>query len=531
MASDLTGAAFLSRLREQRDFPIPSQPEIRVGYDRSNDVRIPYEGVSRHHAKIAFDGKDYWIEDVGSANGTYLNAARLSQRERLKHLDVVTLGRRADLIFVRRSADVPRKTKLGILAARLEIQDGLDAGTLREIPRGSVTIGRTAGNNIVADSQLVSKVHARIERSGVELVLTDLQSANGTFVNGEKIDSRALKNGDEISIGRARSYRVRIEQGEVLTGDVAVSDKVSTTSNPSLPMDWKTHLEWSPEELAEFDKARAKLRPSGPGVTDKQGARGETAPAPKVEDGKLAKAAAPAAKPAEKKEKPEAPRPKAETPKPAAAAAPEPTAPKPEPVKPAPTPAPTPTPTPVAAAPAPAPPVATAAKPPAAKPAPPSPPPAAAPPSSAPVSAPPAAAPPSPPSPPSPASPAVVSPVAALPAPRDATATRALTPEQLPRVFLESPVRTFPLSLGTFAIGRDPAADVRLEGSEVSRHHARLVVTEQDAVLEDLRTVNGTYVNKEKLVAPRALADGDEVAFGSLRFKIRFGAGFPAKRT
>jgi pSer/pThr/pTyr-binding forkhead associated (FHA) protein len=83
MASDLTGAAFLSRLREQRDFPIPSQPEIKVGYDRSNDVRIPTKGVSRHHAKIAFDGKDYWIEDVGSANGTYLNAARLSQRERL----------------------------------------------------------------------------------------------------------------------------------------------------------------------------------------------------------------------------------------------------------------------------------------------------------------------------------------------------------------------------------------------------------------------------------------------------------------
>ena len=117
-----------------------------------------------------------------------------------------------------------------------------------------------------------------------------------------------------------------------------------------------------------------------------------------------------------------------------------------------------------------------------------------------------------------------------MPAHDAATATRALTPEQLPRVFLESPVRTFPLSLGTFAIGRDPGAYVRLEGSEVSRHHARLVVTELDAVLEDLKTVNGTHVNKQRLVAPRALAEGDEVAFGSLRFKIRFGVGFPAKK-
>ena len=76
-----------------------------MGYDRGNDVAVPFEGVSRRHARIAFDGKDYWIEDAGSANGTYLNAVRLVQKERLKHLDVVTLGRRADLIFVRRAVE------------------------------------------------------------------------------------------------------------------------------------------------------------------------------------------------------------------------------------------------------------------------------------------------------------------------------------------------------------------------------------------------------------------------------------------
>ncbi len=57
------------------------------------------------------------------------------------------------------------------------------------------------------------------------------------------------------------------------------------------------------------------------------------------------------------------------------------------------------------------------------------------------------------------------------------------------------------------------------------------MVTELDAVLEDLKTVNGTHVNKQRLVAPRALADGDEVAFGSLRFKIRFGVGFPSEES
>ena len=543
MATDLTGAAaFLSRTREERNFAIPSQPEVAVGYDRSNDVVVPFEGVSRRHARLAFDGKDYWIEDLGSANGTYLNAARLTQRERLKHLDVVTLGRRADLIFVRRSVEAARKTKRGILAARLEIMDGLDSGTRRDLPRGSVTIGRSAGNNIVADSQLVSKVHARLERSGVELVLSDLQSANGTFVNGERIDSRVLRDGDEISVGRARSYRVRIEEGEVLTGDVALSDRVGTSLNQSLPMDWKTHMEWSPEEAALFDKARAALKPAGPGLTFQQqpGKPGDTAPAPKAPDAKPAKAAPPAAEaksgatPAERSSvKPPAPpptpsaapapppKPPAEKaaaippppPAPAAArpASPAPTPPAPAPIKPPPA-APTP---PAATPPAPAPvkpaPTAPAAAKPSAA--------AATPPAPGPVKPPPSA--PAPPAAPSP-------PRSPLPPPAPARdATRALTPDQLPKVFLESPSRTFPLSIGTFEVGRDPAVEVRLEGSEISRRHARIQITEHAAVLEDLKTVNGTYVNRQKLVAPRPLADGDEVSFGSLKFRVRFGAGFP----
>jgi pSer/pThr/pTyr-binding forkhead associated (FHA) protein len=534
MASDLKGAVFLSRTREQRDFVIPNKPEVAVGYDRSNDVAVAFEGVSRRHARISFDGKEYWIEDVGSANGTYLNAVRLTQRERLKHLDVVTLGRRADLIFMRRSVELSRKTKRGILAARLEILDGLDAGTRREIPRGSVTIGRSAGNNIVADSQLVSKVHTRIERSGVELLVTDLQSANGTFVNGERIDSRILKDGDEVSVGHARSYRVRIEEGEVLTGDVSVSDKLGSTSNSSLPLDWKTHMEWSPDEAALFDQARAALRPPEPGPpSQKPVGKGETAPAPKVAEAKPVKpvAAAAAGKPAAK---PAAPASPPETAKPAPASPAEPRAPAPavaapepgpkaaSPPAPAPQP-PTPAPSPaakVAASPPPAPPKpATAAPPRAKRPVPATPP---APPSAAPASSVPGPDRATAPHPP--ARPPVREPEDL----RDAT--RALTPDQLPKLFLESPARTFPLALGTYEIGRDPGAHVRLDGSEISRHHARLRITDQEAILEDLKTVNGTYVNGQRLVAPRPVSDGDEVMFGSTKFRVRFGVGYPQEK-
>jgi pSer/pThr/pTyr-binding forkhead associated (FHA) protein len=67
---------------------------------------------------------------------------------------------------------------------------------------GSITIGREPDNDIVVENLLVSAYHARIDRTGREYVLTDLHSKNGTFVNGHRVTSTRLKNGDEILVGK-----------------------------------------------------------------------------------------------------------------------------------------------------------------------------------------------------------------------------------------------------------------------------------------------------------------------------------------
>ena len=75
---------------------------------------------------------------------------------------------------------------------------------LKEFPLegDSKTIGREPTNDVVVENLLVSGYHARIDPAGKEFVLTDLQSKNGTFVNGEKVSSTKLKNGDQILIGK-----------------------------------------------------------------------------------------------------------------------------------------------------------------------------------------------------------------------------------------------------------------------------------------------------------------------------------------
>ena len=66
----------------------------------------------------------------------------------------------------------------------------------------SKTVGREPSNDIVVENLLVSSYHARIDPAGNDYILTDLQSKNGTIVNGERVTSTKLKNGDQILIGK-----------------------------------------------------------------------------------------------------------------------------------------------------------------------------------------------------------------------------------------------------------------------------------------------------------------------------------------
>jgi hypothetical protein len=74
-------------------------------------------------------------------------------------------------------------------------------GASHDVPEGNSTIGRSSENSIVLDAPDVSRRHARIERSGRHLRIYDLNSTNGTRVNGEAIHISDVQEGDEIRIG------------------------------------------------------------------------------------------------------------------------------------------------------------------------------------------------------------------------------------------------------------------------------------------------------------------------------------------
>ena len=79
------------------------------------------------------------------------------------------------------------------------------------------------------------------------------------------------------------------------------------------------------------------------------------------------------------------------------------------------------------------------------------------------------------------------------------------------------------LAEGANVLGRDPEAGVWLNRPGVSRRHARIVVSRDDVVLEDLGSTNGTWVRGERVTTATPLRDGDEIRLGpvTVTFRLR----------
>lgn len=82
--------------------------------------------------------------------------------------------------------------------------DGPTRGQRFDLTSTGASVGREAGNEIVIADPSVSRRHAFLEQRGTVFVLRDDGSANGVFVNGQKVDEQPLRTGDTVQIGRIR---------------------------------------------------------------------------------------------------------------------------------------------------------------------------------------------------------------------------------------------------------------------------------------------------------------------------------------
>ena len=90
------------------------------------------------------------------------------------------------------------------------VTEDLPEQTFRILPGNIKTIGRATGADFIVDAALISRVHCRVTAlNGGELEVRDLESTNGTYVNGQRIETARLAPGDRLQVGRVEMVALR----------------------------------------------------------------------------------------------------------------------------------------------------------------------------------------------------------------------------------------------------------------------------------------------------------------------------------
>ena len=483
----------------------------RVGATPDNDIVVRVEGVSRTHARIVGEQDGYWVEDVNSRNGTWLNGERV-KRARLRHLDVITLGKFAEFVFVEREgAEATAAPTNAQARVRIEWLDGERRGTVLDIPAGETLIGRAESCAIVVNTPAISRAHARISNSGGRVVIEDLGSANGTTVDGQLIKGPVtLATGSEVVLGEARRFRVSVDG----VSAASTPTQLGATPTRSQDMEWATRLVFSAEDLEAISRAAGGIdQPSPPPM--RPVGKAPTAPVVPVPSAAVPPATA---QPTIKTTPPGPPSAQRAMPDPALANAQR-AMPDPAPRGPAPADG-----TRVGGADLRVPTgIGNQVPPPEA--------------GATQFGGPgPGAAPPfTPPkfSPPGAGSTVGGQPIAdrtmfdggAAPSARNNLPPAVGPPERQEQkriviAQLTGSMGSFALSAGTSTVGRSPDATLRIDSRELSRIHAAITVSDREITVEDRGSVNGTLVNGTRIAAPTRVSAGDRIAFANVEFRV-----------
>jgi pSer/pThr/pTyr-binding forkhead associated (FHA) protein len=110
-------------------------------------------------------------------------------------------------------------------AITFQVLDGIDKGRVFRNLAVPFTIGREEGNHLRLNDERVSRFHAKVQQDNDDLILTDLESTNGTRVNGHVVQIRRLRVGDQIALGRSILLFGSDEQIEARRASLHVTGK------------------------------------------------------------------------------------------------------------------------------------------------------------------------------------------------------------------------------------------------------------------------------------------------------------------
>jgi pSer/pThr/pTyr-binding forkhead associated (FHA) protein len=177
---------------QERTAPLP----VTFGREASNTVCLSSRQLSRAHCRLEAAGGQLVLVDQGSTNGTFVNGQRVS-RTALSDGASFQLGAFSFTVQLNPAQ---------LLVRWPDPHSGQPREIVSTLP---ISFGREVGNTVVLPSPQVSRRHAVIELDAAEMVVRDLNSANGIKLNGRQQRVARIKPGDIVQIG---PYLVAVAQ-------------------------------------------------------------------------------------------------------------------------------------------------------------------------------------------------------------------------------------------------------------------------------------------------------------------------------
>lgn len=172
---------------------------VSLGRSDEADYQLPTKLASRIHAQVFPRERGWWVEDLGSSNGTVVNGNKIGKPMPLVPGDVITLG---DINLKFEGVAAAPAGPPDHLVARILYTPEKGAAPIETLIRDRVTIGRKPDNTLQIDNKVVSGNHLEIVNRQGAYVLRDLGSSNGTYINKQRVTEHTLRNGDVMLLGK-----------------------------------------------------------------------------------------------------------------------------------------------------------------------------------------------------------------------------------------------------------------------------------------------------------------------------------------
>lgn len=201
-----------------------------IGRMPDNAVCLDNQGVSSHHAIITQENSQYYIEDINSTNGTYLNGKRLSAKQSLSFDDSINICKHT-LKFV----SAPASTTAVISNSLSEYVDDADNTIMISAVKKPEVVGQSSGGMTSGAGSCYMLVHGELRGINKLLLNNPHYSIGKAKYNDLRIGGWfTAKKIAEIDLVGDNYYLTVLKRGKVKVNDVVVNTKVRLSNDDSI---------------------------------------------------------------------------------------------------------------------------------------------------------------------------------------------------------------------------------------------------------------------------------------------------------